>query len=107
MIPVQVCYALAERQTLVDLEVPAGSTLEQAIAASGVLRMHPEIDLGVQRVGVFGKLRDLAEVLAAGERVEIYRGLQVDPKTARQRRVAKTRRAGSIEGRKWNRGPPG
>jgi uncharacterized protein len=33
--------------------------------------------------------------------VEIYRPLIVDPKAARQRRVEKTRKEGSIEGRKW------
>ena len=47
---------------------------------------------------MFGKIKPLDAVLADYDRVEIYRPLKVDPKTARQRRVEKTRKAGSIEG---------
>ncbi|MFL9872153.1 RnfH family protein [Paraburkholderia megapolitana] len=101
LLSVEVCYALPQAQTLVPLSLPAGSTLEQAIVASGLLQRHPEIDLTKQKVGVFGKLKPLDAVLADRDRVEIYRPLTVDPKTARQRRVEKTRREGSIEGRKW------
>jgi uncharacterized protein len=98
---IEVCYALPDAQTLLAVTLPAGATLEQAIVASGVLQRHPEIDLTKQKVGVFGKLKPLDAVLADRDRVEIYRPLIVDPKTARQRRVDKTRREGSIEGRKW------
>ncbi|MBN3805437.1 RnfH family protein [Paraburkholderia sp. Ac-20336] len=98
---VEVCYALAGAQTLIALELPAGATLQQAIDASGILRRFPSIDLAMQKVGVFGKLRPLDTVLADHDRVEIYRPLLVDPKVSRQRRVEKTRKAGSIEGRRW------
>jgi putative ubiquitin-RnfH superfamily antitoxin RatB of RatAB toxin-antitoxin module len=98
---VQVCYALADEQALIALELPAGATLQQAIEASGVLRRYPQIDLSTQKVGVFGKLKPLDTVLSDHDRVEIYRPLLVDPKVSRQRRVEKTRKAGSIEGRRW------
>ena len=98
---VEVCYALAERQTLLTVQLPAGATVRDAIDASGVLQRHPDIDLSVQRIGVFGKLRALDAPLADHDRVEIYRPLTVDPKVARQRRVEKSRGGGSIEGRKW------
>lgn len=101
LLSIEVCYALPDAQTLLTVTLPAGSTLEQAIVASGVLQRHPDIDLTKQKVGVFGKLKPLDAVLADRDRVEIYRPLIVDPKTARQRRVDKTRREGSIEGRKW------
>lgn len=101
LLSIEVCYALPDAQTLLAVTLPAGSTLEQAIVASGVLQRHPDIDLTNQKVGVFGKLKPLDAVLADHDRVEIYRPLIVDPKTARQRRVDKTRREGSIEGRKW------
>jgi hypothetical protein len=65
------------------------------------LQRYPQIDLGTQKVGVFGKLKPLDAVLADHDRVEIYRPLLVDPKLSRQRRVEKTRKAGSIEGRRW------
>jgi len=101
MLPIEVCYALPDRQTLIPLELPPGATVQQAIDASGILQRHPEIDLTRLRVGVFGKLRGLDAMLEAHDRVEIYRPLIVDPKLARQRRVEKTRREGSVEGRKW------
>ena len=98
---IDVCYALPDAQTLIAVELPAGATVQQAIDASGMLARHPEIDLAKQKVGVFGKIRPLDATLADHDRVEIYRPLIVDPKAARQRRVDKTRRGGSIEGRKW------
>jgi len=66
-----------------------------------VLALHPEIDLAHAKTGVYGKLAPLDAPLVDHDRVEIYRPLIVDPKLARQRRVDKSRRAGSIEGRKW------
>jgi putative ubiquitin-RnfH superfamily antitoxin RatB of RatAB toxin-antitoxin module len=102
MLNIDVCYPLPDgKSTLSSLSMADGATILQAIQASGVLAHHPEIDLSTQKVGVFGKIRKLDAALTDHDRVEIYRPLKVDPKTARQRRVDKTRRAGSIEGRKW------
>ncbi|MEM5385246.1 RnfH family protein [Paraburkholderia phymatum] len=98
---IEVCYALPDEQTLIRLELPQGATLRQAIDASGILTRHPDIDLTKQKTGVFGKLKPLDAVLADHDRVEIYRPLIVDPKVSRQRRVEKSRREGSVEGRKW------
>ncbi|MCP2084636.1 UNVERIFIED_ORG: putative ubiquitin-RnfH superfamily antitoxin RatB of RatAB toxin-antitoxin module [Paraburkholderia sediminicola] len=98
---IEVCYALAGEQALITVDLPEGATLQQAIEASGILQRYPQIDLGMQKVGVFGKLKPLDTVLADHDRVEIYRPLLVDPKLSRQRRVEKTRKAGSIEGRRW------
>ncbi|MCP3708530.1 RnfH family protein [Paraburkholderia sp. CNPSo 3274] len=98
---IDVCYALPDAQTLVSIELPTGATIQQAIDASGILARHPEIDLVKLKVGVYGKLKPLDTVLTDHDRVEIYRPLIVDPKMARQRRVDKTRKEGSIEGRKW------
>jgi putative ubiquitin-RnfH superfamily antitoxin RatB of RatAB toxin-antitoxin module len=98
---IEVCYAAPQGQALIALELPEGATLQQAIEASGILRRYPDIDLGTQKVGVFGKLKTLDTVLADHDRVEIYRPLLVDPKLSRQRRVDKARKAGSIEGRRW------
>ncbi|AOK00572.1 RnfH family protein [Burkholderia vietnamiensis] len=101
MLSIEVCYALPDRQTLIPVSLPEGATVRAAIDASGVLALHPEIDLAQAKAGVFGKLAPLDAPLADHDRVEIYRPLIVDPKLARQRRVDKTRREGSIEGRKW------
>ncbi len=99
---IDVCYGLADGESfLAQVDLRDGTTVREAIEASGVLAWHPDIDLSKQKVGVFGKLKSLDAALADFDRVEIYRPLKVDPKTARQRRVDKTRKAGSIEGRKW------
>ena len=90
-IAVQVCYARPERQLLLSLEVAAGSTLQQAIAASGILQQAPEIDLASARVGIYGKLKTLESIVREHDRIEIYRPLIADPKEARRRRAGKRR----------------
>jgi len=101
MLSIEVCYALPDRQTLIAITLPEGATIRDALDASGVLARHPEIDLAHAKTRIFGKLAPLDALLADRDRVEIYRPLIVDPKVARQRRVDKSRRDGSIEGRKW------
>ena len=86
-IHVEVAYAAPRRQVTKTLKLPAGSNVEQAIRASGLLDQFPEIDLAHQRVGVFGEFVRLDECLHGGERVEIYRALIADPKEARRRRA--------------------
>ena len=90
---VEVAFALPTEQVLLTVDVPAGATVETAIRASGVLERVPAIDLGVHRVGIFGKLARLDAPLREGDRVEIYRPLTVDPKEARRRRVEERRKA--------------
>src|ERR1700688_1142766 len=97
---VTVCYALPDRQTLLECRLPPGSTVAQAIRASGLLERYPALDLQTCKVGIFGKLQSLDTELKDRDRVELYRPLTVDPKVARQRRVEKIRAAGSTEGRK-------
>ncbi|HTJ93650.1 MAG TPA: RnfH family protein [Pararobbsia sp.] len=100
MMTVEVCYALPDRQTLLKIDVAPGTTLRQAIQRSGIVEMHREIDLTTMSVGVFGKIAELDALVCAGDRIEIYRALNVDPKLARQRRVEKTRTT-TVEGRRW------
>lgn len=101
MLSIEVCYALPDRQTLLSVTLPDDATVRDAIEASGVLALHPEIDLPNVKTGIFGKLAALDARLADHDRFDIYRPLIVDPKVARQARVAKSRREGSVEGRKW------
>lgn len=87
--PVQVCFATAEKQWLLALEVMPDATLHQAVMASGILSQVPEIDLSVWKVGIFGKLKPLDTVLRRHDRVEIYRPLTADPMESRRRRAVK------------------
>ncbi len=87
---VGVCYAEADRQLWLRLEVPDGSTVQQSIELSGVLKQYPTIDLTTQKVGIFGKLAKLAKLDALvkeGDRVEIYRKITADPQQVQRRRV--------------------
>jgi putative ubiquitin-RnfH superfamily antitoxin RatB of RatAB toxin-antitoxin module len=85
---VEVVYALPLKQDVILLEVAAGATVGQALAASGMLARHPDIDVRVERLGVWGRPATLDTLLREGDRVEIYRPLQVDPKEVRRRRAA-------------------
>ena len=87
-IEVQVCYALPDSSFLRSLNVPAGTTIEQAVAQSGLLQAIPGIDLAVNMVGIYGKRKPLDSVLHEHDRVEVYRPLQADPKEARRRRAS-------------------
>ena len=84
---VGVCYAEAERQLWLRLEVPDGSTVQDAIVLSGVLKQYPAIDLSSQKVGIFGKLSKLDAPIKEGDRVEIYRQITCDPAQVKRRRI--------------------
>lgn len=87
-IRIEVAYARPERQLILALEVPAGTTALEAAKLSGIEEQFPEIDLASQRLGIFGKLCKPDRPLNAGDRVEIYRPLLVDPRVARRELAA-------------------
>ena len=89
---VEVVYARAHRQIVIAVTVPADATIERAIRDSGMLARFPEIDLVRQAVGVYGTRVAVTDTVRAGDRIEIYRPLQADPKEARRRRAARGRR---------------
>ncbi len=97
---VSVAYVGPDTQVLSALQVRPGTTVGEAIGQSGVVSKCPEIDLAVNQVGIFGKLTKLDQVLADGDRIEIYRPLIADPKEARKRRASegKVMRKGGTEG---------
>lgn len=85
---IEVCYASDDLQFLQALQVPAGSTIEQAIALSELSQRLPQLDLQALQVGVYAKKKTLDTVLREHDRVELYRPLIADPKQARRRRKA-------------------
>lgn len=89
LIAVEVAYATPDRQLLIPISLSSDSTIEQAIAASGILREFPEIDLSQQKVGIFGLVCSLDKVIGADDRVEIYRPLRQNPMDARRGRLQK------------------
>jgi putative ubiquitin-RnfH superfamily antitoxin RatB of RatAB toxin-antitoxin module len=80
-----VAYADKFKKVWLKLEVPDGSTVRQAIEYSGLLSQFPDIDLGKQKVGIFGKLAKLTAKVTNGDRVEIYRDITADPEAVERR----------------------
>ena len=87
LIQVEVAYAWPDKQLLIAVAIEAGATAQDAIHRSGVLTHFPEINLDINKVGIFGKLGKLDTPLRAGDRVEIYRPLLADPKEMRRQRA--------------------
>ncbi len=91
-IEAEVCYAGPEGQFLLRVSLPAGATLADAIEASGIRERIPALSIDAAHVGVFAKVTPLSTRLRAGDRVEIYRPLKVDPRQARRERADRARR---------------
>ena len=91
LLALEVVYALPERQTRIEIRVAAGTTVEQALVASGIFALHPETRGADAVVGIFGHVVGRDYQPADGDRIEIYRPLIADPKTSRNARVAKKR----------------
>lgn len=87
-IRVEVAYAQAGRQEIVAIDVEPGTTVQQAIEASGLLGRHPEIDLAKNKVGIYAKVAKLDAAVRDRDRIEIYRPLIADPKAVRKQRAA-------------------
>ncbi|MDT8878952.1 RnfH family protein [Halomonas saccharevitans] len=96
-IEIEVAFALPERQCIVPLSVSEGTTARQAVAMAGLEARFPELPPATfldADLGLFGKLlRDPdAQRLKAGDRVEVYRPLKIDPKAVRAERAARKTR---------------
>jgi len=86
---VEIIYASADEQAIVSIQVVEGCSVKTAIEQSGILEQFLEIDFTVNKIGIFSKQAALDTVLQAGDRIEIYRPLLVDPKQARKQRAAR------------------
>ncbi len=84
---VEIAYALPTQQVIIPVKLTEGMTAETAIKQSGILDKFPEIDLNVNKIGLFGKLNKLDVELRHLDRVEIYRPFIADPKEVRRQRA--------------------
>ena len=96
---VHVCYALPDEACLETLALPVGSTIAHALSASELVirfpALQPAIAAGETKVGIFGKVKTPETVLRDGDRLEVYRPLQADPKESRRRRAKHKQQAAS------------
>src|SRR5690606_35394109 len=91
---VEVIFALPDRQELVAVTVEEGATVEDAIARSGLDRTFPEWNLDECTVGIWGRPVARDRVLRRGDRVELYRPLELDPREARRALAAQGKSMG-------------
>ena len=91
----QICvaYASETEQIEVFLSYAVNESVGAAIMRSDLLLRFPEIDLEHHKIGIYGKLTEVDAQVAAGDRIEIYRPLKVDPKEARRRRAEKSKQS--------------
>ena len=84
---VTVAVALESRQEVIELDLPRGATLADAIAAACLGERFPGVDFATMRTGLWSRAAALATVLREGDRVELYRALKADPKDMRRSRA--------------------
>lgn len=81
---VEVVFALAEKQELSVVEVSDGSTVFEVIEKSRLSRQFPDVSFSELQAGVWGKPVDRDHIVREGDRVELYRPLDMDPRDARR-----------------------
>lgn len=86
MVNIEIVYCPSVQLVIhVSMKLEVGTTVKEAIRLSGLLNEYPEIlDLSI---GVFSRLVSLSKPIQAGDRLEIYRSLLVDPKERRRARA--------------------
>ena len=89
---VEIVYATEDRQELITVRVTQGTTVAGAIESSSIASLFPEELLDVCPVGIWGRLVERTQVLQDGDRVELYRQLQKDPREARRERADASQR---------------
>jgi len=90
-IRVSVVYALPERQCVIELRVSPGTTVEEAVARSGIVERFPQIAAQSLQCAIYGRVAALSSPLAEGDRVEILRPLLIDPKLNRRQAAARAK----------------
>lgn len=93
---VDVVYALPDKQHIFQVDLFAFAnqdaiTILDVIRHSGILEYYDQIDLAVNKVGIYGEIKQLSDFVKPLDRVEIYRELIVDPMEARRLRAKKQR----------------
>ncbi|SEV84005.1 RnfH [[Haemophilus] ducreyi] len=87
-IVVEIIYAYPDQYFLKKISLDQPTTIQNVILQSGILAKYTEIDLRINKVGIFSRPAKLTDYVAHGDRIEIYRPLVADPKEIRRKRAA-------------------
>ena len=84
VIEVELVFASATRQRLLSIQADEGATVAEVISRSGIDQDFPDEKIDDLAVGIWGKLVDRDYIVRDGDRIELYRPLQIDPREARR-----------------------
>lgn len=84
LIQVEVAVAYPEVQQIFSLMVPAGTTAQEVVSGADLVKVFPELNVATAPLGVWGKVVKPEYLLCDGDRVEVLRRLQIDPKKTRR-----------------------
>lgn len=87
-INIEIAYAMPDRQYLKKVTIPGGTTAREALSFSDLAVEFPQLDLQTCSIGIFGQVIANDRVMQTGDRLEVYRSLQMDPREARRQRAA-------------------
>ena len=82
---VEIVFAAPDTQLLLELKLNAGTTVERALELSGIYEKFGNVDMTSLPVGIWGKLVGRDRIVENGDRIELYRELDIDPREARRR----------------------
>lgn len=85
---IEVIYAGRSAQEIVIVALEEPATALDALRESGLSARHPDIDMKDPLLGIFGRRVLPGTPLREGDRVEIYRPLEADPKEARRAKAS-------------------
>jgi putative ubiquitin-RnfH superfamily antitoxin RatB of RatAB toxin-antitoxin module len=94
---VEIVFALPDRQSLQSIPVASGETVADVVAKSGLREDYPEIEIDSLAVGIWGREADRTQHVKEGDRIEVYRPLEMDPREARRQLAQSGRTMGSAD----------
>lgn len=94
---IEVVYGTPTKQEIINCFVEPNTTIEQAVLASGIIDVFPEIDLTINKVGIWNRVAKLTDIVNDLDRIEVYRPLLADPKEVRKRRAEKAKEEGRAD----------
>jgi hypothetical protein len=84
-VKIGIAYNNNSNNLWLNIQVDENATVIEAIRQSGILQKYPEINIEINKLGIFGKMVKANQILTEGDRIEIYRPITADPLTVHRR----------------------